>query len=216
MIGSVWTFHSGQICTAPTRAIVQRAHLRPGRRGPRQDGQRAEGRRPVRAGHGASARSSPPRTATASRATSRPAATKAARSSPAASGPRSPTRGYYVAPTLIAGCRPGMIIPGQVQDGAAEPVPGGLAPEFFGQAAGVDLGEHPQLHTRQPVVGGHDLLQAADQVLILQRAHIDGRPCGRLRGGNQNHASNIQATTDKFGTMEFASTPLGACYRIAI
>ena len=25
MIGSVWTFHSGQICTAPTRAIVQRA-----------------------------------------------------------------------------------------------------------------------------------------------------------------------------------------------
>ena len=24
MIGSVWTFHSGQICTAPTRAIVQR------------------------------------------------------------------------------------------------------------------------------------------------------------------------------------------------
>jgi acyl-CoA reductase-like NAD-dependent aldehyde dehydrogenase len=24
MLGSVWTFHSGQICTAPTRAIVQR------------------------------------------------------------------------------------------------------------------------------------------------------------------------------------------------
>ena len=24
MIGSVWTFHSGQICTAPTRAIIQR------------------------------------------------------------------------------------------------------------------------------------------------------------------------------------------------
>src|SRR6478752_8831198 len=24
MIGSTWTFHSGQICTAPTRAIVQR------------------------------------------------------------------------------------------------------------------------------------------------------------------------------------------------
>ena len=23
-IGSVWTFHSGQICTAPTRAIVHR------------------------------------------------------------------------------------------------------------------------------------------------------------------------------------------------
>ena len=25
MIGSVWTFHSGQICTAPTRAIVHRS-----------------------------------------------------------------------------------------------------------------------------------------------------------------------------------------------
>jgi acyl-CoA reductase-like NAD-dependent aldehyde dehydrogenase len=25
MLGSVWTFHSGQICTAPTRAIVQRS-----------------------------------------------------------------------------------------------------------------------------------------------------------------------------------------------
>ena len=24
MIGSTWTFHSGQICTAPTRAIIQR------------------------------------------------------------------------------------------------------------------------------------------------------------------------------------------------
>ena len=25
MIGSVWTFHAGQICTAPTRAIVHRS-----------------------------------------------------------------------------------------------------------------------------------------------------------------------------------------------
>ena len=25
MIGSVWAFHSGQICTAPTRAIVHRS-----------------------------------------------------------------------------------------------------------------------------------------------------------------------------------------------
>ena len=27
MIGSVWTFHSGQICTAPTRAIVHRSRF---------------------------------------------------------------------------------------------------------------------------------------------------------------------------------------------
>ena len=26
---SVWAFHSGQICTAPTRAIVHRSELRP-------------------------------------------------------------------------------------------------------------------------------------------------------------------------------------------
>ena len=32
VIGSVWTFHSGQICTAPTRAIVHRSQLRPGGR----------------------------------------------------------------------------------------------------------------------------------------------------------------------------------------
>jgi acyl-CoA reductase-like NAD-dependent aldehyde dehydrogenase len=29
MIGSVWTFHSGQICTAPTRAIIQRQLYEP-------------------------------------------------------------------------------------------------------------------------------------------------------------------------------------------
>ena len=35
---SVWGFHSGQICTAPTRAIVHRGGVRPARR-------RAPGRR---------------------------------------------------------------------------------------------------------------------------------------------------------------------------
>ena len=74
--------------------------LRPGRRGPGQDGERVEGRRPVRARHGRRPghhrRAPRPRRGLHRR----PAATKAARSSPAASGPRSPTRGFYVAPTL--------------------------------------------------------------------------------------------------------------------
>ena len=58
MIGSTWTFHSGQICTAPTRAIIQRGVYDQVVEGLAQDGERAEGRRSLRAGHGARARSS--------------------------------------------------------------------------------------------------------------------------------------------------------------
>ena len=53
MIGSTWTFHSGQICTAPTRAIVQRGVYDQVVEGLTKMAGRAEGRRPVRARHGA-------------------------------------------------------------------------------------------------------------------------------------------------------------------
>ncbi len=42
-IGSVWAFHSGQICTAPTRAIVHQQPLPGVGRPARGDGGRAAG-----------------------------------------------------------------------------------------------------------------------------------------------------------------------------
>ena len=108
MIGSVWTFHSGQICTAPTRAIVHRSIydqvveglakmakvlkvgdpyepdtvLGPVITAPHRD--RVESY--IRAG--------------ADEGGQHPRGWRASR--------RSPITGFYVAPTLIADCRPGM------------------------------------------------------------------------------------------------------------
>ena len=107
MIGSVWTFHSGQICTAPTRAIVQRpiydqvveglakmatvlkvgdpyepgTVLGPVITAPHRD--RVE--RYIRAG-----------------------GEEGGEIVAGGERPEKPDRGYYVAPTLIANCRPGM------------------------------------------------------------------------------------------------------------
>ena len=91
MIGSVWTFHSGQICTAPTRAIIQRKLYEPVVAGLAKMANVLEGRRSVRARHRRRAgdHRGAPRPGRALRR--RPDATKAAKSSPAANGPRSPT-----------------------------------------------------------------------------------------------------------------------------
>ena len=43
-LGSTWSFHSGQICTAPTRAVVQRGRVRPGPRDAARVRRRAQGR----------------------------------------------------------------------------------------------------------------------------------------------------------------------------
>ena len=106
MIGSVWTFHSGQICTAPTRAIVHRSVYDQRRRGAGEDGDGAEGRRPAREGHG--------RRPAHHRRAPRPRrglhrsrqATRAARSSPVAAGPRTSTRASTSSRRCIASCRP--------------------------------------------------------------------------------------------------------------
>ena len=91
MIGSVWTFHSGQICTAPTRAIVHRSiydqvveglakMAKVLKVGDPYEPDTVLG--PVITG----------RTAIGSRATSAPAPTRADTSSRVASVPRSPIR----------------------------------------------------------------------------------------------------------------------------
>ena len=51
-IASVWAFHSGQICTAPTRVIAQRGVYDQVVAGPAAGGRAHEGRRPARARHG--------------------------------------------------------------------------------------------------------------------------------------------------------------------
>ncbi len=70
MIGSVWTFHSGQICTAPTRAIVHRSIYDQVVEGLAKMATVLKVGDPLEARHRRRARSSPRRTATGSRATS--------------------------------------------------------------------------------------------------------------------------------------------------
>jgi acyl-CoA reductase-like NAD-dependent aldehyde dehydrogenase len=107
MIGSVWTFHSGQICTAPTRAIVQRKvyeqvveglakmatvlkvgdpHAPDTVVGPVISG----AHRDRIEGYITSGRSEGGEVVAGGQR------------------PETPDRGFYVAPTLIAGCRPEM------------------------------------------------------------------------------------------------------------
>ena len=71
-IASVWAFHSGQICTAPDAGDRPARRLRPGGRRAAAGRRPAQGRRSARAGHRASARSSPRPSATASRRSCRP------------------------------------------------------------------------------------------------------------------------------------------------
>jgi acyl-CoA reductase-like NAD-dependent aldehyde dehydrogenase len=107
MIGSTWTFHSGQICTAPTRAIVQRGVYE----------QVVEGLTKMAAHlkvgdpYAPDTVIGPLITAAHRDRVEGYIATGRAEGGEIVTGgqrPEKPDRGFYAAPTLIAGCRAGM------------------------------------------------------------------------------------------------------------
>jgi acyl-CoA reductase-like NAD-dependent aldehyde dehydrogenase len=107
MIGSVWTFHSGQICTAPTRAIIQRGVYDQAVEG------LAKMANVLKVGdpHEPDTVVGPVITAAhRARIESYVQAGRDEGGEIVAGGarPEKPDRGFYVAPTLIAGCRAGM------------------------------------------------------------------------------------------------------------
>jgi acyl-CoA reductase-like NAD-dependent aldehyde dehydrogenase len=107
MIGSTWTFHSGQICTAPTRAIIQRGVYDQVVAGLAQMANVLKVGDPyepdtvlgpvITAAHRA-------------RVESYISSGREEGAEVMAGGqrPEKPDTGYYVAPTLLAGCRPEM------------------------------------------------------------------------------------------------------------
>jgi acyl-CoA reductase-like NAD-dependent aldehyde dehydrogenase len=107
MIGSVWTFHSGQICTAPTRAIIQRPIYDQVVEGLAKMATVLKVGDPYEPGVVLGPVITAPHR---DRVESYIRAGKEEGGEIVAGGerPEKPDRGYYVAPTLIAGCRPGM------------------------------------------------------------------------------------------------------------
>ncbi len=107
MIGSTWTFHSGQICTAPTRAIVQRGVYDQVVEGL----SKMAGRLKVGDPYEPDTVLGPLITgAHRDRVEGYVDAGRNEGGEIVAGGqrPEKPDRGFYVAPTLIAGCRAGM------------------------------------------------------------------------------------------------------------
>jgi acyl-CoA reductase-like NAD-dependent aldehyde dehydrogenase len=164
MIGSTWTFHSGQICTAPTRAIVQRGVydqvvaglakmagvLKVG--DPHEPGtvvgpvitdahrSRVEGYVGIGRDEGAEVLAGGAR-------------------------PEKPDTGYYVAPTLLAGCRAGMRV---VQEEIFGPVV--VALPFDDEEEGIALANGTDF-------GLYDYVFSADTARAF-------RVSKRLRAGN--------------------------------
>jgi acyl-CoA reductase-like NAD-dependent aldehyde dehydrogenase len=107
MIGSVWTFHSGQICTAPTRAIVHRSIYDQVVGGLTQMAGALKVGDPYEPGTVVGP------VITAAHRARIEGYVQAGRDEGGevvAGGvrPEKPDKGFYVAPTLIAGCRAGM------------------------------------------------------------------------------------------------------------
>jgi acyl-CoA reductase-like NAD-dependent aldehyde dehydrogenase len=148
MIGSTWTFHSGQICTAPTRAIVQRGVY----------DQVVEGlaklARVLKVGDPYEPDTVVGPVISAAHRARIEGYVDAGRTEGGeilAGGdrPEKPDSGFYVAPTLIAGCRPGMRV---VQEEIFGPVVVALAfddeDEGIALANGTDFGLYDYVFSR--------------------------------------------------------------------
>jgi acyl-CoA reductase-like NAD-dependent aldehyde dehydrogenase len=164
MIGSTWTFHSGQICTAPTRAIVQRGIY----------DQVVEGlakmANVLKVGDPQEPDTVVGPVITAAHRDRVESYIEAGRREGGeimAGGerPEKPDTGYYVAPTLIAGCRAGMKV---VQEEIFGPVI--VAVPFDDEEEGIELANGTDF-------GLYDYVFSADTARAF-------RVSKRLRAGN--------------------------------
>jgi acyl-CoA reductase-like NAD-dependent aldehyde dehydrogenase len=147
MIGSVWTFHSGQICTAPTRAIVQRGVY----------DQVVEGLAKMatvlKVGDPYEPDTVVGPVITAAhrdRVETYVAVGREEGGEIVAGGtrPEKPDTGFYVAPTLIAGCRPGMrVVQEEIFGPVIVAVPFDDEEEGIAIANGTDFGLYDYVFT---------------------------------------------------------------------
>jgi acyl-CoA reductase-like NAD-dependent aldehyde dehydrogenase len=184
MIGSVWTFHSGQICTAPTRAIIQRKLYEPVVAGLAKMANVLKVGDPYEPGVVVG----PVITAAhRDRVESYVEAGRAEGGEVVAGGerPEKPDTGFYVAPTLIAGCRQGMRV---VQEEIFGPVI--VAIPFDEEEEGIAIANSSDF-------GLYDYVFSAD----TNRAF---RVSKRLRAGNVGINTTQRNHNAPFGGMKYS------------
>jgi acyl-CoA reductase-like NAD-dependent aldehyde dehydrogenase len=184
MIGSTWTFHSGQICTAPTRAIIQRDLYEPVVQG------LAKMANVLAVGDPYEPSTIVGPVITAAHRDRVEGYIRAGRDEGGdvlAGGerPEKPDRGYYVAPTLIAGCRGGMKV---VQEEIFGPVV--VAVPFDDEDEGVAIANDTDF-------GLYDYVFSKD----TSRAF---RVSKRLRAGNVGINTTQRNHNAPFGGMKFS------------
>jgi acyl-CoA reductase-like NAD-dependent aldehyde dehydrogenase len=184
MIGSTWTFHSGQICTAPTRAIIQRKVY------DQVVGGLAKMAGVLKVGEPYEPDTIVGPVITAAHRDRVESYVDAGRNEGGevvAGGqrPEKPDRGFYVAPTLIAGCRAGMKV---VQEEIFGPVI--VAIPFDDEEEGIALANGTDF-------GLYDYVFSADTARAF-------RVSKRLRAGNVGINTTQRNHNTPFGGTKFS------------
>jgi acyl-CoA reductase-like NAD-dependent aldehyde dehydrogenase len=184
MIGSVWTFHSGQICTAPTRAIIHRTLYEPVVAG------LARMANVLKVGDPYEPDTIVGPVISAAHRERVEGFVQSGRDDGGevvAGGerPEKPDSGYYVAPTLIAGCRPGMRV---VQEEIFGPVI--VAIPFDDEEEGIAVANSSDF-------GLYDYVFSADTNRAL-------RVSKRLRTGNVGINTTQRNHHAPFGGMKYS------------